>query len=123
MRFRGYNSSNAFSIIPLKLRAKIREIICKVLSEPEWKETLQAEDLRALTALVYTHFTSYGQFRPDMNKRIAIESALVAYPATISTRLRSSAAFSSGKVSLINIPAPASLPARNFSFVAVRSGG
>jgi hypothetical protein len=36
--------------------------------------------------------------------------------STFSILERNSAAFSSGRVSLINIPAPASLPARYFSF-------
>jgi hypothetical protein len=50
-------------------------MIQQILSEPKWKKQLQPEDLRALTPLVYTHVTPYGQFRLDMNKRIAIDSS------------------------------------------------
>ena len=51
-------------------------MIQRVLNEPEWQDKLQAEDLRALTPLVYTHVTPYGQFRLDMKKRIEIESLI-----------------------------------------------
>jgi len=51
-------------------------MIQRVLNEPEWQGKLQAEDLRALTPLVYTHVTPYGQFRLDMKKRIEIESLI-----------------------------------------------
>src|SRR5687767_11013745 len=45
------------------------------------------------------------------------------FHSTGSISARNSGAFNSGSVSLMNIPAPASLPARYFSFSAVRSGG
>ena len=51
-------------------------MIQRVLNEPEWQGKLQAEDLRALTPLIYTHVTPYGQFRLDMKKRIEIESLI-----------------------------------------------
>lgn len=50
----------------------------RVLTEPQWQERLQAEDLRALTPLVYSHVTPYGTFRLDMNKRLEIEQMVTA---------------------------------------------
>jgi hypothetical protein len=50
----------------------------QVLSEESWRERLQAEDLRALTPLVYGHVTPYGTFRLDMTKRLLIEQAATA---------------------------------------------
>ena len=42
----------------------------QVLSEEPWRGRLQAEDLWALTPLVYGHVTPYGTFRLDMSKRL-----------------------------------------------------
>jgi TnpA family transposase len=50
----------------------------QILSEPQWQEKLQPEDLRALTPLVYSHVTPYGTFRLDMSKRLVIEQAATA---------------------------------------------
>jgi len=50
----------------------------RVLIEPQWQGRLQAEDLRALTPLVYSHVTPYGMFRLDMNKRLEIEEVVSA---------------------------------------------
>lgn len=50
----------------------------QVLSEEQWRERLQAEDLRALTPLVYGHVTPCGTFRLDMSKRLVIEQAEAA---------------------------------------------
>jgi len=50
----------------------------QVLSEPQWQGRLQAEDLRALTPLVYSHVTPYGTFSLDMSKRLDIERAEAA---------------------------------------------
>jgi TnpA family transposase len=50
----------------------------QILSEPQWRERLQAEDLRALTPLVYSHVTPYGTFLLDMTKRLEIEQAVTA---------------------------------------------
>ena len=50
----------------------------QLLSEPQWHGRLQAEDLRALTPLVYDHVTPYGTVRLDMSKRLVIEQASVA---------------------------------------------
>lgn len=47
-------------------------MILRVLSEPEWTGKLQPDDLRALTPLIYGHVTPYGQFKLEMEKRIAI---------------------------------------------------
>ncbi len=53
-------------------------MIQQILSEPEWQERLQPEDLRALTPLVYSHVTPYGTFKLDMNKRLTIEKVVTA---------------------------------------------
>jgi TnpA family transposase len=50
----------------------------QILSEPQWQNRLQAEDLRALTPLVYSHVTPYGTFLLDMSKRLVIEKAATA---------------------------------------------
>lgn len=50
----------------------------QVLSQEQGRERLQAEDLRALTPLVYGHVTPYGTFRLDMSKRLEIEQAATA---------------------------------------------
>ncbi len=50
----------------------------QILSEPQWRERFQAEDLRALTPLVYSHVTPYGTFLLDMSKRLVIEQAVTA---------------------------------------------
>jgi TnpA family transposase len=44
----------------------------RVLSEPGWMERLTAEDLRALTPLVYLHVTPYGTFELDMARRLPL---------------------------------------------------
>ncbi len=38
-------------------------MIQQILSEPEWADSLYAEDLSALTPLVYTHVNPYGRAR------------------------------------------------------------
>ena len=48
-------------------------MIQQILSEPEWANTLTAEDLRALTPLVYTHVNLYGAFNLNLNERLLIE--------------------------------------------------
>lgn len=50
----------------------------QVLSEPAWRNRLQAEDLRALTPLFYLHVHPYGWFDLDLNKRLPIELPLAA---------------------------------------------
>jgi len=48
-------------------------MIQQILSEPEWANTLTAEDLRALSPLVYTHVNLYGAFNLNLNERLLIE--------------------------------------------------
>ena len=45
----------------------------QVLSDPAWRNRLQAEDLRAMTPLFYLHVHPYGWFDLDMNTRLPIE--------------------------------------------------
>ncbi len=45
----------------------------QVLSDPAWRNRLQAEDLRALTPLFYLHVHPYGRFDLDMSERLDIE--------------------------------------------------
>ncbi len=48
-------------------------MIQQILSETAWVERMTAEDLRALTPLIYSHVNPYGTFRLDMNERLLIE--------------------------------------------------
>ena len=48
-------------------------MIQQILSEPEWANRLMAEDLRALTPLVYAHVNPYGAFNLNLNERLLIE--------------------------------------------------
>jgi hypothetical protein len=50
-------------------------MIQRVLSDPAWSGKLMAEDLRALTPLIYGHVNPYGIFRLDMNTRLPIDLA------------------------------------------------
>lgn len=45
-------------------------MIQDVLKEEKWMDSMQTEDLRALTPLIYQHVTPYGSFDLDMSKRI-----------------------------------------------------
>ena len=54
------------------------QMMQRILSEPQWRERLHVEDLRALTPLVYSHVTPYGTFLLDMSKRLEIEQAVTA---------------------------------------------
>ena len=47
-------------------------MIQEVLSEKEWFDRLQTEDLRALTPLIYSHINPYGTFQLDMNERLPL---------------------------------------------------
>ncbi len=49
-------------------------MIQRVVEEPHWKNVLEAEDLRALTPLIYTHVNPYGLFQLDLQERLVIES-------------------------------------------------
>jgi TnpA family transposase len=48
-------------------------MIQEVLSEKEWLEGMQAEDLRALTPLLWAHVNPYGTFQLDMSRRLPLE--------------------------------------------------
>ena len=48
-------------------------MIQRILQEPEWKNRMQTEDLRALTPLIYEHVNPYGSFELDLNTRLAID--------------------------------------------------
>ncbi|MEC1158923.1 MULTISPECIES: Tn3 family transposase [Bacillaceae] len=43
-----------------------------VLKEKEWINQMTAEDYRALTPLIYNHINPYGEFRMDLDKRLAL---------------------------------------------------
>jgi len=53
-------------------------LIQRVLAEPQQFRQMKKEDLRALTPLIYSHVTPYGQFRLDLSERIPIEETLSA---------------------------------------------
>ena len=48
-------------------------MIQRVLSEKQWMERMEAEDIRALTPLIWNHITPYGAFSLDFNERLALE--------------------------------------------------
>ena len=57
------------------------QTFCKplqVLREATWETRLTAEDLRALTPLIYGHVSPYGHFLLDMQTRLDIEPPLDA---------------------------------------------
>ncbi len=43
-----------------------------VLQEKEWADQMAAEDYRALTPLIYNHINPYGEFRMDLDQRLAL---------------------------------------------------
>ena len=45
-------------------------IIQEILAEPQWKDVLTAEDLRALSPLIYGHINPYGLFPLDLIQRM-----------------------------------------------------
>jgi len=49
-------------------------MIQRVLNEPSWTNRLTVEDHRALTPLIWNPINPYGEFRLDMNARLAIEN-------------------------------------------------
>jgi TnpA family transposase len=53
-------------------------MIQRVLSEPIWRQRMQAGDYRALSPLIYSHVNPYGRFELDMNKRLSIEEVAAA---------------------------------------------
>ncbi len=50
-------------------------MIQQVLSEPKWMKTMEPEDLRGLTPLIWSHVNPYGTFRLDLDERLPIEMA------------------------------------------------
>ena len=44
-----------------------------ILSDRVWYDTMNLEDFRALTPLIYAHVNPYGTFRLDMNERLPLE--------------------------------------------------
>lgn len=53
-------------------------LIQDLLSEPEWKEKLTADDVRALTPLIYNHINPYGIFVLDMSQRLPLKTVTLA---------------------------------------------
>jgi rRNA maturation protein Nop10 len=45
----------------------------QVLADPWWRQRMDEEDRRGLTPLFYAHVNPYGEFRLDMEKRLALE--------------------------------------------------
>jgi len=52
-------------------------MIQEVLSEQQWFNLMEPEDLRALTPLIYTHVNPYGTFELNMDERLHIKGASV----------------------------------------------
>jgi TnpA family transposase len=50
-------------------------MIQQVLTDKFWLEQMQAEDLRALTPLIWAHVNPYGIFRLDLNERLQLDTA------------------------------------------------
>lgn len=50
-------------------------MIQQVLSQDQWMELMQPEDLRALTPLIWGHVNPYGTFQLDLEERLPIETA------------------------------------------------
>jgi TnpA family transposase len=48
-------------------------MIQRVLSEPEWMQRMQPEDLRGLTPLIYLHVNPYGRFQLDFKERLQLD--------------------------------------------------
>jgi len=48
-------------------------MIEQVLGDPQWQQLLQAEDMRGLTPLIYSHINPYGTFQLDLSKRLNLE--------------------------------------------------
>ena len=47
-------------------------MIQEILSEKDWLDKMQVEDLRALTPLIYSHVNPYGIFELNMDERIPL---------------------------------------------------
>ncbi len=49
-------------------------MIQNILTEPEWADSLTAEDRRGLTPLFTSHITPYGEVKLNMASRLALSS-------------------------------------------------
>ena len=49
----------------------------QVLAEPWWGDCMGEEDRRGLTPLFYSHVNPYGEFKLDMETRLALQDAPV----------------------------------------------
>jgi len=47
-------------------------MIQEILSEKDWLDKMQVEDLSALTPLIYSHVNPYGIFELNMDERIPL---------------------------------------------------
>lgn len=50
-------------------------MIQQVLSDPQWQQLLEMEDLRGLKPLSYAHINPYGTFHLNLSKRLNLEQA------------------------------------------------
>lgn len=53
-------------------------MIQQVLGEQSWRDRMTAEDLRALTPLIYAHVNPYGIFRLDLSERLVLDRGYAA---------------------------------------------
>jgi TnpA family transposase len=49
-------------------------MIQEILSQKEWMDKMQLEDLRALSPLIYSHINPYGIFELNMDERIPLKT-------------------------------------------------
>jgi TnpA family transposase len=61
-------------------------MIQQVLAEPAWQNRLNANDLRGLTPLIYSHVNPYGSFRLDLSSRLPIDPPRFG-PKSVGTQL------------------------------------
>jgi hypothetical protein len=47
-------------------------MIQDILAEDEWTETFTPEDYRGLTPLIWAHVAMHGEFKLNMNSRLAL---------------------------------------------------
>lgn len=53
-------------------------MIQQVLAEPAWAGRLNAQDLRGITPLIYSHVNPYGSFLLDLHSRLPIDPPRLA---------------------------------------------
>ena len=61
-------------------------MIQQVLTESAWHSRLNANDLRGITPLIYSHVNPYGSFRLDLNARLPIDPPRFG-PQSLGTQL------------------------------------